>query len=283
MPVYAFIHRDILAVLPVWQANPNATFDGIVDSPRLFDFVVQVRSADRVWTFPFDTAQDIIAALRVQFAYQMNRGLTLLRQLDEGPPELQRLHGSALRVAAEQPKGWQALLLAELLEQHLAEFRQMKQDHARGFTAGPGEHVVLTDFSEWLSVSTDHGQRIAQQLTETLNSVVNTACFGDDVAGIIYGADRVAISYREALEWAGRLRRAHVPETLRTAVSVLSRFLDSILAQVEQMPGRLRRTIAEMVTSGAARAQLGVTLNIDPALTEAFSQELKRAKRSLRL
>src|ERR1035437_3814791 len=81
IPVYVFIEQGILPLLPVWKSNPTADFTKQVDTPRLFEFVEQLRAADKVWTQEFKHATDIIDALRIQFAYQHREGLLLQRRV----------------------------------------------------------------------------------------------------------------------------------------------------------------------------------------------------------
>ncbi len=75
IPIYVFVDKRVTAVLPVWRSNPDGDFSAAVDDVRLFEFVEQVRSTERVWTHEFERTQDIIAALRVQFAHLMLQGL----------------------------------------------------------------------------------------------------------------------------------------------------------------------------------------------------------------
>ncbi len=175
LPIFAFINRDLLSLLPVWLANPSGDFSDVVDNPKLFDFVTQVRSEDRVWSFPFDTAQDIVSALRTQFAYQMSRGLAFLRRANTQPSELRDLHGDALRIAVEKPKGWQPRLLAELLDQQLYELRHLRSDHTSGFTPASGEGLSELEFGHWMQVRAQEARRLISQLADTLNETINTA------------------------------------------------------------------------------------------------------------
>jgi hypothetical protein len=43
IPIYAFVDRRILAVLPVWHANKEGVFSGVVDDPLVFAFIEEVR------------------------------------------------------------------------------------------------------------------------------------------------------------------------------------------------------------------------------------------------
>ncbi|MBV9494893.1 MAG: DUF4062 domain-containing protein [Acidobacteria bacterium] len=112
IPIYAFIARDVLALLPIWERNPDADFTGVVDSPKLLAFVRELRGTDGVWTFPFELAQEIITTLRTQLAYQMMRGLQLGMRTRHLDPLLRSLSGEAFRLVAERPVAWEALLFA---------------------------------------------------------------------------------------------------------------------------------------------------------------------------
>lgn len=61
IPIYAFVQREVLAVLPTWNDNPDADFSGTVDSIELFAFLERVRTGDMVWMYPFTTEQVAVA------------------------------------------------------------------------------------------------------------------------------------------------------------------------------------------------------------------------------
>ena len=39
IPIYVFVDGNIMPLLPVWKQNSDANFNGIVDSPKLFEFI----------------------------------------------------------------------------------------------------------------------------------------------------------------------------------------------------------------------------------------------------
>lgn len=69
IPIYAFVDKKILNILPFWRDNPTGNFQPTVDTPKLFEFVDTFRSYDGIWSFGFETAQDIIDTLRAQLGY----------------------------------------------------------------------------------------------------------------------------------------------------------------------------------------------------------------------
>jgi Domain of unknown function (DUF4062) len=129
IPVYAFVAKDVLAVLPIWKDNPSSDFSAAVDDTRVFEFIEQVRNRDEVWTHDFELARDIIGALRIHFARLMLEGARFIRTRRADPTfvRLAELTGKPLRVALEKPEGWEYKLFAELLSQELGAARALRQ------------------------------------------------------------------------------------------------------------------------------------------------------------
>lgn len=151
IPIYVFISRSILEVLPVWKENPNATFSS-VDSPKLFEFVDSLRNIDGLWTYPFDKADDIIGTLRKQWAYLFLDALQLwMKARDPSLKGLLRdLTGEALRLVIERPDYWEYRLYIEVLERRLSTLADTKRDRELGLSFGKHEHVEAENIFSWL-------------------------------------------------------------------------------------------------------------------------------------
>ena len=73
IPKYIFIKDEILALLPIWKANPDADYSSVVDNSSLFKFIVDLRESGDIWVFPFSNAQNIIGTLRKQLREGANK------------------------------------------------------------------------------------------------------------------------------------------------------------------------------------------------------------------
>ncbi|NQT60131.1 MAG: DUF4062 domain-containing protein [Bacteroidetes bacterium] len=69
IPIYVFINQEVLAFLKIWENNKDANYSGIIDSPKLFEFISDVYSSNSQWVFPFNNASDIEKTLKMQFSY----------------------------------------------------------------------------------------------------------------------------------------------------------------------------------------------------------------------
>jgi len=45
IPIYVFVLKSILNILPAWKKNMNGNFEEIVDSPKLFEFVESLKDS----------------------------------------------------------------------------------------------------------------------------------------------------------------------------------------------------------------------------------------------
>jgi hypothetical protein len=63
----------VLTALSIWEKDPDGDFSSFVDTVKLFEFVDEVRTVDRVWTREFDTAQEIGTWLRTEAFCMLGR------------------------------------------------------------------------------------------------------------------------------------------------------------------------------------------------------------------
>jgi hypothetical protein len=209
IPIYAFVLKEVLALLPVWRKNPDGNFDGVVDTPRLFDFIEQFRTKHGVWTFEFERAQEIVGVLRRQFAYVAMRGLDYQRRFRGRERELEGLTGRSLRLAAEAASGWAGRLFAQVLADEVARLRDMRTMYSAEATFGTGEYIPQLAAPQWFVTRMQESLRQTSSMNRLFDLTINKALGGDDPSEIASQARVLAQAYRAALEWCLALRRAH--------------------------------------------------------------------------
>ncbi|MDZ7692136.1 MAG: DUF4062 domain-containing protein [Balneolaceae bacterium] len=84
IPIYVFIDKQVINLLPTWKANPDADFSNTVDTTKLFEFVDKIRNTEGIWTFPFEKAVDIIGTLRHQLAHLFLESIQLREKFTAG-------------------------------------------------------------------------------------------------------------------------------------------------------------------------------------------------------
>jgi hypothetical protein len=286
IPVFAFIARDIIAVLPLFERNPDADFSAIVDNPRLLRFVQELRGSLGVWTFTFDVAQDIINTLRTQFAYEMSRGLALSSRARE-PNALQGLVGPAFRLAAERPPGWQPSLLITLIEEEFVAAKALRRDYDLGIAVGSGERITEESAIAWTSTLLSEGQRLVKATASIASETLNNALKDGEVPVIIDAARQFGRMYKETLQFVAKIRRAHVPTHCEELQLELTHLFDDYFRECDDFLPRAKLQIADAIASslpGPIRILLSfrfeVTAN-DMRRLSALTEQLRARPRTV--
>jgi hypothetical protein len=287
IPVYVFVMRSVLDVLPVWEASPDADYSRVVDSSELLKFVAELKGTKESWVFPFDTAQDICDVLRAQFAYLFMDALGLrLRVIKAGglSPRFKDLPGSALRLLIERPPGWEYLLFTEVLDSAVRSLADLKRDWQYRLALGPGTRMNTSDFLARVRECAEP-RRILENFT-TLFNVAWPSAIGPPAAdpeAIVYVAERIAAVYQNALDWKLDFERVEVPDSLGRLKSLASCLCDNMVAEVEEYSSKLKALTVEAVRAARlgehAHVKLTLTLTT-PDLTECM-EEFDRVTRLL--
>lgn len=286
IPVYAFVEKSVLSVLPIWERNPEADFSGAVTDSRLFEFIQQVRAIDRVWMHEFERAQDITSILRTQFAYLTKEGLQLRSQFRRRAlPVFKDLHGLALRIALEKPEAWEYRLFAQALTDAVEDASEIRREHRLGLVFGSGDHVELDQVTFWMQARMEELQRLIAAFNVVMQSNLQEALgppgVPGDVKAIAFTARKVGSIYRHAIEWSQRVRRAHLPECFRPVAIEMAFFTDDIIEKVEEYGPALLKQIEEALAApndGTHRV-LESTLTLDFRNLDRFEAALEKAQR----
>jgi hypothetical protein len=285
IPVYAFVMRSILNILPVWQSNPDADYSSVVDSSKLLKFIADLQRTKETWVFPFDTAQEIFDALKAQFANLFMDALALrLRVIKAGglSPRFKDLPGSALRLLVERPSYWEYLLFAEVLDSGIKSLADLKRDWQYRLALGPGTRTKPSDFLARVQDKYAEAQRVVANL-EALFNVAWPAAIGPpgkpaDPEAIVYVAERIAAVYRDALDWKLDFERLRAPEELGRLKSLASCLCDNMVAEVEEYSSKLKALTSEAVRAArlGQKVEVNLTLTLTaPDLTE-YMGEVRR-------
>lgn len=277
IPIYTFIQKDILAILPAWESNPNGDFSTIVDNPALFHFINNIRSSGRQWTFPFDTAQDIVNALRKQFAYLMMSGLELQKRLSGKENKLYNLNGKLLKIAVEQADGWQGRLFGQAIIDEIASRHELKRAFETGVALGPGENLEASGYNGWVQLRLSEVLRLFSAINRTVDKSLHDAFETDDIDTIIYGARQIGRIYEEAIEWSQRVRRARVPEIFENLTQEVALVTMQLIRQTEDFGPRLVEEIDCVLQSDSDEKTVKLTFKIDVENAEQLNIKLKDA------
>jgi hypothetical protein len=288
IPVYVFIERSVLDILPVYKRNPSADFSGVVENPAVLDFISKIRDQDRVWTFAFDYAHEIAAVLRLQFAQRLGEALKVIAVM-EGTDRawMRSLSPAAFRLATEQPKAWEYLLFGQALIDAIEQHRDLRLRHRFRIAYGPVPVSDALELPDFLGRAAGESTRLAAAamvlLNEALTEAVGAPGEPGDARMLAFVAAELAEVYRQALQWAGRVRCAVSIDGAEELVECLASFADSFVVPLEEFGprilGEIRRGLLEGTPENPVMLNLTLTLESPPSeeferLLQAFGQKL---------
>ena len=204
VPVYVFVDRDVLALLSVWRNSPDADYSGVVDTPRVLEFIDSFRGSGEVWTFSFATAEDIVAVLRQQFAYLVQDSLSL-RQMAHGRDRLlEELEGDALLVALRRDALWDIRLFATVLEAELDRRAPLRREIEYRLAQADATSIDLDEIREWALDRLHEFSGFTSTATAVVNDFLPRAREAGDPIELAAVARRLAQVWEDSARWTLR-------------------------------------------------------------------------------
>jgi hypothetical protein len=234
----------------------------------------------------FERAQDIVAALRIQFAHLTAEGLQWRRRLLGRPPrELRGLQGEALRLALEKPIAWEYLLFGRVLSDEVEAAEDLLREHEMGLLLGPGEQPPHGDMGRWMNARLSELNNIVTSANHLVNEGTAIA-FGESgvegsVEEIVFVARRLGAAYRHAVEWSQRLRRAYVDEEFAAVVREMALFSDNIIKRLGELgPSFLQQiedALGNLPGPGEEPRRIKMTVTFELSNLERYQEEIRKA------
>lgn len=282
IPIYAFVERGILSVIPVWGKNKDADFSGTVDTTQLFEFVEKVMVQDKVWTFPFDTAQDIVNILRIQFSYLFQESLKLRSKVagKEFPLHYHSLSPSALRLTLEKPESWEYRLFMQCWSDAVAQRVSLFREYRDKLRLDLSEPVPSSIAKEWMSTRLHELNGLVDSANTLLNDSAKKAFGAPGEPGneeeIIWVSQIFGQLLETTLKWSKRIRCAHVEEPFDKLMPELALFADQLITQLNSFPVDCLKKIEEVLayTSREEKIELKLTMTIELSNIDAFNKAL---------
>lgn len=290
IPVYVFVAKNIINVLPIWKKNKDADFSEIVDSDRLFEFVESLRDTKDNWVFSFDSAQDICTTLRTQLAYLLMDCLDLRKRVAPGiigDQDFAELSPTALQILIEKPFCWEYRLFSELLKDFIAGYADVRRDLEYGVSFG--KRTALKDISSlttWVLQELSHITKTIDSSTKLLNQGLPIA-FGEpgqagDAKHILYITKRFTEGYRRLIEWRLEFLNIDADQDFDRLLALTSAMASNAISEIEEFAEYAYKEInraIENIDKQEGDNVLKLTLTLTVPDSGELSAELERLKR----
>ncbi len=243
IPVYVFVLKQVLNALPIWRQNKDGNYNGIIDTPKLFEFVEELYKSQDHWIFPFEEVLHINETLRIQFAHLFMDGLVLREKIKKLnlPPTLANLSGKSLKLLFERPKAWEYRFFSSVLADEMKLDEEIKWDLNYGLKNKNirkfGDRNLLWNWIQQKLVEIMALCVSAEKLTNTaLVEALREHGTPGDPEHLFYVARRLAQIRKAFLEWAIEFNCADVDEEYKRLLFLTSAFSKDAIERLENLP-----------------------------------------------
>jgi len=288
LPIYVFIYKPIISIIPIWKKNKSGDFSDSVDSTNIFEFVQDLRETDNNWCFEFETAQDIIKVLKTQFSYLFKESLEIRTRFNSNLPEFyQKLSPEAIKILLDKEDMYEVLFFVQTLEDELRKYENLRNDT---------EYQVL--FKSRMRIDDDSElQKWLHQNLQTVNNIIDSAnnlmnkafqkYYGEpgipsDIKGLHYVANAMARLYGEMLDWYNEIKSTSVEDEYIILRDSFAQFTLKPSEQIWSYPKRVKKDIYEGLErvrngeKGPINIESILTIETDKESLEVFHREMDK-------
>ena len=290
IPIYIFISKEILNILPVWQKNKEGDFTSFVDTPKLFEFIDDLRNISENWVFPFESSQDINSIIKQQFPYLFMDALNIKRKVEKQGLNVddKKYCSQSLQILINKDAGWEYRLFAELLKTYIQQLQEKRRDLEYGISFGRKINFDnVTDLTSWL---VNHISEISYttQLLEKLTNEGLPVAFGKpgepgDEKYIQYVAQRMSEIYGKFIDWSLELITLNVVDEFLELVNLVSKLASNCIEEIEDFSTKAHNQINDALdnlnNTEEKTINLNLTLTIPSDITIKINEETERLRK----
>lgn len=289
IPIYIFVHKDVMDNLYFWKKGKDKDFSSLVENVKVFDFVEEVRDIDKKWVQEYGAESEILSYLKLQLMYLFNDSIRKRQEIIESNISQKVLENSssiALNIILEKPRGWEYKFFFQILKEKIDLNEDAKRDFEyKVYIEKNTELDSIEDVIEWVIYKvdkfSDYITSLEYLMNEGIEKALNKPGEPADLEFLIYIADRLALIYLEIIKWKIDLDSSRIPEETHNLVKELYHVSDSPIEDIESY---IVKSL-EILNNLPSEIPDGETINIKLSLilkefkVETINREIERLKK----
>lgn len=288
IPIYIFIDKKIINILPVWSKNKDGNYSDIVDSTKIFEFVTEIRNDLNMWSFEFERAQDIISTLKDQLSFLFKESLVLSTKYKSRIEDLfvANLSNEALRIFLEKEDLFELEFFIQTLIDEIKKKEALKNDYSYRIILE--SKYIITD-NEFLMSWIDQRFKILLNLLDSLGKIIHKAYpdfraepgVPSDLKGLYYVSVTYAKIFESVINWTIETESATVNEECRSLVEKLSRLSKNMINNMWEFPFT-QKAVFDDIRIRSKNGEKGIkhtstlTVDIDPIALNEYNIEFEK-------
>jgi len=288
IPIYIFIDKRIINILPVWSKNKDGNYSDIVDSTKIFEFVTEIRNDLNMWSFEFEKAQDIISTLKNQLSFLFKESLVLSTKYKSRIEDLfvANLSNEALRIFLEKEDLFELEFFVQTLVDEINKKEILKNDYTYRIIL-ESKYILPEneDVFNWIN----QRYNILINLLKSLGKIIHEAYpdfyaesgVPSDLKGLYYVSVTYARIFESIINWTVETESASVNDECRSLVEKLSKLSQNMINNMWEFPFTQKAAFDEI----KSRVQNGenhidhnstLTVDIDPIAMSEYNIEFEK-------
>lgn len=283
IPIYVFVDKQLYDNMKIWRSNKEAIFTGVVDNPKIFEFVSGIYDESKQWIYTYDSVRDIKMALKQQLGLLFCDGLTLQKAVGNSYNRIinKDIPSNAVRVFVEKPFAWEYKFFACVLKGEFDKLQSYRWDFKYGVYSAHATHLdrteLLDDISEKLAEILDLSNILETLLNSALQEAIGDPGVPSNLDMMIYVSKQFASIYKRMIEWGLYFKSVHTEDVFDTLLSLLCELPGTMTKQIDEFVERIFNEIMELpeVEDGVER---NITLHCALAANNAdeINREIRR-------
>lgn len=285
IPIYVFVDKQLYDNMKIWRSNKDANFTGVVDNPKIFEFVSSIYDESKQWIYTYDSVRDIKMALKQQLSLVFFDGLTLKRLSGDSYNKIitTELPSGAVRMIVEKPFAWEYKFLAHVLKGEFDSLQQHRWDLKYGLFPMHSTRFepsgLLDDISEKLNEMIGLTKLLSTLLNRTIQDAIGEPGTPSDLELMIYTTKQLSSIYKRIIEWGLYFKSLDTEDIFENLLQLLYELPSHVLKQIDQFVEQIyiEFTALPAVEDNIER-KISVSYTLDVANIKQINDELGRLR-----
>lgn len=290
IPIFVFIDKKTLSTFYFWKENKNADFSKFVDNTAIFEFIADIRENNRLWSFEFEKAQDIIHTLKYQFSYLFKESLKIYSNFNKLGDDILNLDLSneAINILLAKDTLYEYEFFSKVLIDEMEKTKHLRNDLAYRIHFAPTKIIDdIHEVNSWMSGRIPIIVNLINSFSNLINNAFHDFIKGSNVAsdlqGLFYVAKAYSRTYEAVINWTIDTRNTVVPEECEKLRDCLSLYSKDCLEKIWEYPKYINEQIAfakNEIKIGNNDISLNLSLSIKVGEEEVinFNEEFEKYK-----
>jgi len=289
IPIYVFIDKKMMSILPVWKKNKDGDYTDIVDNTKIFEFISEVRDNEQLWVHEFESAQNIVTILKTQMSYLFKESLKLKSRFDAEFDDLfkNNLSNKAINILLEKEELYELNFFIQTLVDEIQKKESIKHDYEYRIFLDTNKSI--RDDIELLGWLQDRSDFVLN-LIASINNLINTALpiyYGEpgvesDLKGLYYISQTYSRIFKKIIDWTIETSSTVVDEKRVVLKNHLASLTRRLIEDTWSFPFEQRKYLDKILLDDSiSDITMTLTLNPDDEAFNGFDKEFNKLKKEV--